>query len=195
MSFKDEGVQMEFGKNEEIVEKASFDKDAIIKYHWTGLIFLCIPIVTIPLALIVAVVYKIVLDRIIDSWECTLTTRALHVKKGMFNKIEKTVPLEKITDLQMTQGFVMRYFDLRNISVETAGQSGPGSLISLLGVKDTESFRREVLDQRDRMGGTATPAADSTSEGDSDSVLLEIRDELKRTTQLLEELVEQGSSN
>jgi putative membrane protein len=103
--------------------------------------------------------------------------------------------LEKITDLQMTQGFVMRYFDLRNISVETAGQSGPGSLISLLGVKDTESFRREVLDQRDRMGGTATPAADSTSEGDSDSVLLEIRDELKRTTQLLEELVEQGASN
>ena len=117
---------MEFGKNEEIVERATFDKDAIIKYHWTGLAFLCIPIVTIPLALIVAVIYKLVLDRVIDSWECTLTTRALHVKKGMLNKIEKTVPLEKITDLQMTQGFVMRYFDLRNIAVETAGQSGPG---------------------------------------------------------------------
>ena len=107
---------MEFGKNEEIVERATFDKDAIIKYHWTGLIFLCIPIVTIPLALIIAVIYKLVLDRVIDSWECTLTTRALHVKKGMLNKIEKTVPLEKITDLQMTQGFVLsetgiqRYF-------------------------------------------------------------------------------------
>ena len=77
-----------------------------------GLFFLCIPIITIPLALIVAVIYKLVLDRVIDSWECTLTTRALHVKKGMLNRIEKTVPLEKITDLQMTQGFVMRYFDL-----------------------------------------------------------------------------------
>ncbi len=186
---------MEFGKNEEIVERATFDKDAIIKYHWTGLLLLCIPIVTIPLALIIAVIYKLVLDRVIDNWECTLTTRALHVKKGMLNKIEKTVPLEKITDLQMTQGFVMRYFDLRNIAVETAGQSGPGSLISLLGIKDTERFRREVLDQRDRMGGKSIPEAESASGSDSDSVLLEIRDELKRTTQLLEELVEQGASN
>lgn len=184
---------MEFGENEEIVEKATFDKEAIIKYHWTGLIFLCIPIVTIPLALIVAVIYKLVLDRVIDSWECTLTTRALHVKKGMLNRIEKTVPLEKITDLQMTQGFVMRYFDLRNISVETAGQSGPGSLISLLGVNDTERFRREVLDQRDRMGGSSMPEKKAVNENESDVVLMEIRDELKRTTQLLETLVEQGT--
>ena len=113
----------------------------------------------------------------------------------MLNKIEKTVPLEKITDLQMTQGFVMRYFDLRNIAVETAGQSGPGSLISLLGVKDTERFRREVLDQRDRMGGSSVTELKPANESDSDSVLLEIRDELKRTTELLEELVEQGSNN
>ena len=89
----------------------------------------------------------------------------------------------------------MRYFDLRNIAVETAGQSGPGSLISLLGVKDTERFRREVLDQRDRMGGSSVTELEPANERDSDSVLLEIRDELKRTTELLEELVEQGSNN
>lgn len=186
---------MELGENEEIVEEASFDKDAIIKYYWTSLIFLCIPIVTIPIALIAAVIYKLVLDRVVDNWECNLTTRALHVKKGMLNKIEKTVPLEKITDLQMTSGFVMRYFGLRNISVETAGQSGPGSLISLLGVRDTERFRREVLDQRDRMGVPATPVSKPTIEGETDSVLIEIKDELKRTTQLLEELVKQGQGD
>ena len=95
---------MELGKNEEIVEKAVFDKSAIIKYYWFGLIWLCIPIVTIPLVVLIAIIYMIVLDRVISNWECTLTTRALHVKKGVLNKLEKTVPLEKISDLQMNQG-------------------------------------------------------------------------------------------
>ena len=77
--------------------------------------------------------------------------------------------------------------------METAGQSGPGSLISLLGVNDTERFRREVLDQRDRMGGSSVPEKKLVNENDSNDVLIEIRDELKRTTQLLEKLVEQGT--
>lgn len=187
---------MELGRNESIVEEAVFDKDSIIKYYWTGLIWLCLPIVTIPLALVVAVIYKIVLDRVIDNWSCTLTTRALHVKKGLFNKIEKTVPLEKITDLQMTQGFIMRMFDLRNIAVETAGQSGPGSLISLLGIKETERFRRVVLDQRDRLGA-GTPAAPLDEDGNGNrepdgGLMRDIREELQHTNRLLEELVAQG---
>ena len=186
---------MELGKNEEIIEKAVFDKQAIIKYYWFGLLFLCIPIVTIPIVILVAIIYMVVLNRVVDNWECTLTTRALHVKKGVLNKLEKTVPLEKITDLQMKQGFIMRFFDLRNIAVETAGQSGPGSLISLLGIKDTERFRRDVLDQRDRMGerpssggGDGTGSNSNTSSED----MAEIRDSLKRTNELLEELVRQG---
>lgn len=184
---------MELGKNEKIIEEAVFDKNAIIKYYWVGLLWLCVPIVTIPLALLLAVIYKLVLDKVIDNWSCFLTTRSLHVKKGVLNKIEKTVPLEKITDLQMSQGWLMRRFDLRTISVETAGQSGPGSLISLMGIQDTERFRRDVLDQRDRMGGES--AKPSTSESDAertDPVLIEIRDSLKQTTELLERLVEQG---
>ena len=132
------------------------------------------------------------LDKVIDNWSCSLTTRSLHVKKGVLNKIEKTVPLEKITDLQMSQGWIMRRFDLRTIAVETAGQSGPGSLISLMGIKDTERFRRDVLDQRDRMGGDTASAPTASDDGRTDPVLIEIRDSLKETTQLLERLVEQG---
>ena len=45
------------------------------------------------------------------------------------------------------------------------------------------------------MGGSSVPELEPASHNDSDSVLLEIRDELKRTTKLLEELVEQGSNN
>ena len=45
------------------------------------------------------------------------------------------------------------------------------------------------------MGGSSVTELEPANERDSDSVLLEIRDELKRTTELLEELVEQGSNN
>ena len=86
---------MELGRNEQIIEEAVFDKNAIIGYYWTSLIWLCLPIVTIPLALILAVIYKVILDRVIDNWSCTLTTMALHVKKGVLNKTEKTVPLRR----------------------------------------------------------------------------------------------------
>jgi putative membrane protein len=188
---------MELGKNEEIIEKAVFDKQAIIRYYWSSLLLLCIPIITIPIVILIAIIYMIVLDRVVSNWECTLTTRALHVKKGVLNKLEKTVPLEKITDLQMRQGFVMRFFDLRNIAVETAGQSGPGSLISLLGIKDTERFRRDVLDQRDRMGERSAPAvgdAHASSSSQPSEDMVEIRNSLKRTNELLEELVKQGRS-
>ena len=136
---------MTTGEEETVLRRAEFDADGIIKYHWMGLIMISLLIVTIPITLIVALGYKIVLSRVIASWDCVLMTRSLNVKKGVFNKIEKTVPLEKITDLQMAQGPIMRLFDLHRISVETAGQSGPGSLISLIGIRATEDFRNTVI--------------------------------------------------
>ena len=178
---------MTTGEEETVLRRAEFDADGIIKYHWMGLIMISLFIVTIPITLIVAIVYKIVLTRVIASWDCVLMTRSLNVKKGVFNKIEKTVPLEKITDLQMVQGPIMRMFSLHRISVETAGQSGPGSLISLIGIKDTEAFRKEVLEQRDRMSGTSTKTSDS-EKGD---VLTEIRDSMARMERLVEKMVEQ----
>ena len=181
---------MTIGQEEVVLQKAEFDADAIIKYHWVGLACGSVFCVTIPITLILAIFYKIFLTHIIASWECVLTSRSLNVKKGVFVKIEKTVPLEKITDLQMVQGPIMRHFNLHRISVETAGQSGPGSLISLIGIKDTEAFRKDVLEQRDRMGktldGNTAPASSS-----SDAVLLEIRDSLIRTEQFLRQLAEE----
>ena len=186
--------------NEEILKTAVFDKMGIIKYRWTGLFFISLLIVTIPITLPIAVIQYLVLSRVIDSWECVLTSRALHVKKGVFVKIEKTVPLEKITDLQMVQGPIMRMYGLHRISVETAGQSGPGSLISLVGIQDTEQFRMEVLEQRDAMSkssssGDTPQEHDASRHGGNEPVLAEIRDSLARTEDLLRTLVSRTPDN
>lgn len=149
-----------------IVLEAEFDAASIIKYRWASLIpFACL-IVTIPIVLIVGVVYMVVLQRIVQAWSATLTSQSLIVRKGVFVKVEKTIPLEKITDLGSTQGPIMRIFDLKQLSVETAGQSGPqsgGSLVSLLGIKNTDEFRQRVLAQRDSISSGPPKVAEATA--------------------------------
>ena len=114
-----------------------------------------------------AIIYWLLLPRIVANWSAQLTDRALIVRKGVFTKIEKTIPLEKITDLSSTQGPVMRLFDLKQLGVETAGQSGAAgaSLVTLLGIRGTDDFRTRVLAQRDAItsGAPVAPVAEGSS--------------------------------
>ena len=126
---------------------------------------------------------------------CVLTDRKLKISKGLIFRTEKAVPLDKITDVQKTQGPLMRYLDLESMSVETAGGTGAtgGALVSLVGIEDSRAFREEVLEQRDRVVGThdagesARPAPSGTAaapapaaDAESLAVLSEIRDTLAR---------------
>ena len=53
-----------------------------------------------------------------------LTTQALEVRKGVFFRSEATIPLNRITDVRLHDGPLMRHYGLRGLKVETAGQSG-----------------------------------------------------------------------
>ena len=183
-----------------VLREAAFDRKALVKYHWIGLLPLCIFIVTIPLAIIAAIVYALLLDRIIASWSATLTTRSLIVRKGVFNKVERTIPLEKITDLSATQGPIMRYCGLKRLGVETAGQSTGaqgGSLVSLIGIQDTDDFRAAVLAQRDRATGT-TPESTTNAVGAAATVggeLADIASALRRIEATLDRITEERSAD
>ncbi len=184
--------------DEDVILEAVFDDKAIIKYHWIVLIPVALFIVTIPFVLIVAVVYKFLLKRIVANWSATLTSRSLIVRKGLFTKIEKTIPLEKITDLSTTEGPIMRYVGLKRIGIETAGQSGAegSSLVSLLGIVDTDDFRSRVLAQRDLVSGSGGPIGPidakraALAEGSPDDIR-EIAATLHRIEGVLGRLVEE----
>lgn len=179
--------------NETLLE-ATFDRATLIKYHWVGLVPACIFIVTIPIVVVVAIFYAFMLDRVIASWSATLTQRSLIVRKGVFSKVERTIPLEKITDLSSTQGPIMRMFDLKRLGVETAGQSTGtegGSLVSLIGIEDTDGFRRRVLAQRDAItmrGGASPSPMVGTSDSEGESELAEIAATLRRMESTLERI-------
>ncbi len=79
-----------------------------------------------------------------------LTDQALEIKMGVFFRKESTIPLNRVTDVRLHDGPLMRHYGLRGLKVETAGGSGQdsGSEGNLIGVIDAENFRNAVLTQR-----------------------------------------------
>ena len=172
-----------------VILEADFDIEALIKYHWTSLGFIALFIVTIPFVIIGVIIYWILLPRIVANWSAQLTDRALIVRKGVFTKIEKTIPLEKITDVAMMQGPIMRAFGVKQLSVETAGSSSAGALVGVTGIIDPEEFRQAVLDQKDKLAaetvGAPVPVASEPAASANQDVLVEIRDVLLRLEEAL----------
>ena len=100
----------------------------------------------------------------------------------MLTKVESTIPLTKITDLQMHQGPIMRLFGLKAFRVETAGQSSGagGHLVDMVGIIDPEDFRAAVLAQRERLEDGGAPLAVEPARAGDEQLLEEILAVLKR---------------
>lgn len=116
------------------VKVAEFSPNVPTYWLISGLFVMTVIVVGIPLIPFWLFSGLLFGKRYLASMECVLTDKSLKVKKGIFTKVEKTVPLEKITDMGMVQGPIMRRFGLHQLSVETAGQSGPGGELSLIGI-------------------------------------------------------------
>jgi putative membrane protein len=166
-----------------IVKKASFNPD--VRKYWllNGIVICTVTLVGIPFIPIWYVIGLWITGRYLARLECILTEKTLIVRKGIWVRTEKTVPLDKITDLGMIQGPIMRVWNIQAVSVETAGQSGQGALIRLYGIENAEDFRDTVLAQRDVMMEKKAPLeaveTDAPSSDKAVELLTEIRDLLK----------------
>ncbi|MEM7054783.1 MAG: PH domain-containing protein, partial [Pseudomonadota bacterium] len=125
-----------------------------------------------------------------STLEVVLTSRELQVSRGVLVRQEKSVPLEKVTDLALVQGPIMRRMGIKGLQVETAGQSSApgGSLVKLIGILDTDGFRDDALDQRDKVtdGSPSQTIAEPDSEASTTVLLTEIRDSLQRIEAIAE---------
>jgi membrane protein YdbS with pleckstrin-like domain len=129
------------------------DREKIIAYNlWIGLLG-CIPLVLIfGIGLILgAVVYAF------ESWyrprwvkvlRYCLDEKSLRVEGGLMFKSRKTIPLDKITDLELVQGPLLRYFDMWIIKVQTASTGSQLPEATLIGVINPEQVREEILAAR-----------------------------------------------
>jgi len=113
---------------------------------------------------------------------CVLTDKALKIKKGVFIQSEKNIPLEKITDITVVQGPLLRHFNLYTLKIETAGQSTAGQANEglLVGIKNAKEFRNHVLKYRDRMSPASSAETLPSDPETQLAVLQEISETLKR---------------
>ena len=171
------------GVTGELLLEAEFDGKIASYYRWyvSGILLITVVgILLIPFWLLFSIWYG---REYIRRLSARLTTHALEIHKGVFFRSESTIPLNRITDLRMHDGPLMRHYRLRGMKVETAGQSGSeGTEGDLIGVMGAADFRDAVLRQRqETMAAEQTSASPAPAVTDGDgSVLTEIRDILAR---------------
>lgn len=167
------------------LREAKFDPKTTRYWQTSGSIAAAASIVGILVVPIIWIVVGLIHPMILRRKSVELTRTKLEVRQGLLNRVETAVPLEKITDLAYFQGPIMRRVGVAGLRVETAGQSSAAgaSLISLIGIEDTQGFRAAVLAQRDALAaGTADRSAppQSAASASESEVLVEIRDALLR---------------
>eukprot|EP01083_Nonionella_stella_P038591 104961_1 len=93
------------------------------------------------------------------SRKAAVTERQLVLKQGAYGcfcccwgEKTKSVSLEKITDLSISQGCLQRCYDVKSLSVENASSGGNIPEMVLIGLVDPEGIRKMVLRTRDNNG-------------------------------------------
>ncbi|TBN06798.1 PH domain-containing protein [Hyunsoonleella flava] len=158
-----------------VIQQATFSKNIKTYIVLVVSFFLFISIIGIP----ILIVWLLGLGQHIgkkyyNSLECQLTTKHLEFKKGVFFRVEKTIPLENIQDLTFIENPILKYLDLRVLKIETAGNSNPkGSDMKLIGIVDAHDFKTTVLEQRELLQNNSGSVQSTNDEKGKTEVLLE----------------------
>jgi len=119
----------------------------------------------------------------------------IHMKVGILFRREVNLTYARIQDIHLHSGLIQRWFGLASVQIQTASGSANAELV-IEGFKEYEMIR-DFLYTRMRgyqtrntsaaaSASAAGPGAASADSAEVVSLLLGIRDELKRTRELLE---------
>jgi len=83
-----------------------------------------------------------------------LEGNTLRADGGVFFLFRKSIPLERITDVALVQGPLLRYFNIWAMRIQTAGSAQCEA--TLWGVREPEKIRELILAQRQGVYGEKT---------------------------------------
>ena len=136
------------------------NRDAVEQYIRTvqsiGLLgFTCFFGIGIVLALIHYYKYikfsREICQRQVNALRYRLEGSTLRVDSGVWFLHRKSIPLERITDVALVQGPLLRFFDIWAMRIQTAGSAQCEA--TLYGVRNPEEIRELILSQRQRIYG------------------------------------------
>nr|MBA3617284.1 PH domain-containing protein [Rubrobacteraceae bacterium] len=87
------------------------------------------------------------------SWRATtyaVTGNSFRLRQGVFQKSERTIPLDHVQSVDTVQGIIQRPFGVYEVRIETAGGgvSEPDASLSALDRDAVQTLRREIEGSR-----------------------------------------------
>jgi membrane protein YdbS with pleckstrin-like domain len=157
------GQFMKRGDDEVLWELAPGDIDvmegACAFYAQTANLYFCVACLCFPICY-----YRV------KTQEITMTSKKMHLKyDNGCDKQDNYIPLERIQDVDISQNCCFRLCGAKNITIATAG----GTPIRIIGLKNTEAFREEVLRRRDVLvhSGGGGGGGSSLDDGTCDNIV------------------------
>ena len=92
-----------------------------------------------------------------NSLRYRLEGSTLRADGGVFFLFRKSIPLERITDIALVQGPLLRYFNIWAMQIQTAGSAQCEA--TLYGVRNPEEMRELILSRRKQVYGEKTEDA------------------------------------
>lgn len=167
-----------------VVLEASFSPKLKVYRLINGVILMIVSIVMIPLIPFWLLFGPAWVRRVYEGLGCVLTERSLVVRSGVIIKREMTIPLDKIQDISLSEGPLLRRLGLLILRIETAGQSSAAgtSDANLIGLVDARMVRDRILAQRDLFAEQTTP-----TQSESPSRHLELLEEIRNALHRIEQ--------
>ena len=117
----------------------------------------------------------------------------IHMRVGVLFRREVNLTFARIQDIHLQSGVIQRWLGLADIQIQTAAGSAGAELV-IEGFKEFEVIRdflyarmRGAKGEPSASAATSPPLPASASSDDTVALLLSIRDELRRTRELLEQ--------
>jgi putative membrane protein len=86
--------------------------------------------------------------------------RELVVSQGIFFRRDRTVPVERIQNIDLVQNVMHRLFRVAEVRVETASGTEPEATLRVLNLRDVEKLRAAIFQRRESAVGATCENAD-----------------------------------
>lgn len=144
-----------------------------------ALLLLLFPVLTSPgtenvFSLVLSIVYglialpAIVLQYLRFSYR--VTPKQIVIQKGVFNRQNRSIPIERIQNIQIEQNLLAQIAGIAKVNVETAGSASTEGVLEYVGLDQAETIRRAVRSfqkqQRDSAASDDASAAGSAEATD-----------------------------
>lgn len=125
-------------------------------FFWTHiLLILLIGIWFFGAGIVVAIIYAFTIGTWLPQKQAAalrywLDGSTLRVDQGVYFLKRKAIPLDRVTDVMLAQGPLLRHFGLWVLNIQTAGAGGQAVAEAVLvGLETPEQIRDELLKARD----------------------------------------------